>query len=332
MPCPLSEDWRGRSVWCRVCDVFGGLSGALVPPPHVEGLEHSHKVTPAFKTVRKGSSRAHPNQPAWKAKLAAHLWKHARIDEQAKSDAKELCLLKEQRLSAHHFILALDHMLETVGIGLRRFVVPAAARSRPLELGEQRVTVPGAARNSAQVGATPGGRDVVINKATGARRWEAEKYSGSRPTLALYVDHGSDVTAAACFMIFQLGLRVSVHSDVFHDASNDMSLAAQRAGFAPLMQETTFLFNFEHGPWQSKSNWRKVAGGFSEFVSSVGASDDLFAELYDKFCTDQGEIPVGSVEYWNYMLQCLWEGEAFEKTCERVGMSRCSLEGRGLCP
>ena len=65
-------------------------------------------------------------------------------------------------------------------------------------------------------------------------------------------DHGSDITATMCFLLFGLNMNGSWQSDYFHDCDNDIDLSVKDTELAPLVQDTTWLMNFEHGPHHSQ--------------------------------------------------------------------------------
>lgn len=197
--------------------------------------------------------------------------------EQAKGDNVSLCKQKAQRQKAFEAILALDHQLEAVGSGLGAFATSQNTRCRPLASSGIRYKV--------LVEPPPGvvlledvraHRLAIRDRVTGKKRWEVPACIGDRPHLALFTDHGSEMVALACFLMFGKGARIDWFSDYYHDTNNDISLAASGANLTGFMHETTFLMNWEHGPWQSCAHWQKGRHAWAKWISKAQPSDDLY--------------------------------------------------------
>ena len=96
-----------------------------------------------------------------------------------KSARKSFAVMKESRQKALRVTHALDHMLQSLGLGLATFATAGASRSRPLSSSEDRLEVPVAVPDSVDL--PPGVKPCRIfarGRVTRATRWEAPAFQG----------------------------------------------------------------------------------------------------------------------------------------------------------
>ena len=123
-------------------------------------------------------------------------------------------------------------MLQSLGVGLATVATAGESRSRHLSSSEDRLEVPVAVPDS--VGLPPGVkpcRFFVRDRVARAKRWEAPVFQGDRPHLALFTDHGSEMVAMSCFLIYAMFMRMDWFPDYFHDTDNDIMGGVAEAGF-----------------------------------------------------------------------------------------------------
>lgn len=285
-------------------------------------------ASPRLANEKTGGLQGH--EEPWKKKLRTTLWRHTKAEEQDKKRESPAQCFKKSRKSALQIVFAIDHALELVGHGLADYSVAAARRSRPTSSTEVRYRVPITAETSSEGSASPVFRLAVKDLATGAKRWEAPPGGTSRPHLSIVSDHGSTISAAMYFLQFGQKLRCSWFSDYYHDTNNDVFLAIGQQGLSNIVYETTFVMNFEHGPWKTGTHFEKLREGFSQFARDANPDDDLYAELYDRIAFDLGQSDrVGSANHFEEVFELFRTGTHQDGTDDRVVLSRLVCHGVG---
>ena len=118
---------------------------------------------------------------------------------------------------------------------------------------------------------------------------------GKRKLLVWFMDQGSSQFALIWWLGYKMGVRGVFVMDVYHREWNDCKLGLIRSNLWWVVSVTMLLYNLAYGPWEGCAFFRQLQDGISTAIECLQPSDPLFVALYPQIATDNGGVPIGTL-------------------------------------
>jgi hypothetical protein len=218
---------------------------------------------------------------------------------------------KLNRIAAFLDMRALEHALQTVGLSLSDFTVPAHCLVRPLLCTEKRYKL---------------GRGHYVVEDTSSGRCYLQYPLGfsfaNVPVLTNTVDQ-SAVGIAALHHLQSLGHCIRVEFDAFHRSWNDIKLMLRRGGGRLWNRVLQFvvIYNLSYGPFNSGRFHESLSHAFDSFLEQVTEHDDSFTSFLGLMALERRCAPPG-MESLEELFQSLAEVKSRRLKGTRAKLSR----------
>lgn len=235
------------------------------------------------------------------------------------------------RVAAFHTLKALDHMLDSSGLGgLAGFGsrgVPAGML--PAHQFRYFVDTPQWASYEVPT-STPWRRSCVKDKQTKEKRFELEfddddEQALEPPLLVLIPDESSVNLSALHFLLGGLSARAIWIRDPYHRQWRDFSLACREASLWGSVLELIHCINLPFGPWRSEAWWSTLRGSLNTYLKRSDENDALFQSLWPQMADDlQDRLTTerGSDRQQKEVFKILCGAEMFQSKGRRVALCR----------
>lgn len=221
----------------------------------------------------------------WAEKLEAFVSEHASPVALARKG-------KGERAANKDYLLALDHMLQTLGKqGVSEFV--CASRPRRLAQGERRyfVQAPGVLDTKGHELKVE--RPCVIELASGKRRFELPQVLvDGRPAPQMFChiwhDQGPVGWPALINLYRDIGVRGALEADRLHIGWGSARSALNATGLWGVLLCVTVCMKAKRGPFGGSGFLGSLSETAQWFFKTAGPSDPIFAWFYPSLCEDLG--------------------------------------------
>ncbi len=208
------------------------------------------------------------------------------------------------RLEGFKEIKGLSSALESVGVSLEDFKVPAGLHCRPLKVDEFRLT-------------GPDGKHYIQNTTTKELVPEVplQLDLGSLPCLISISDQGPNIIGATNYLQYSENAALFLALfDPFHRAWNDMKAALKRTQCSAwkTVLELTLVANLNYGPFGTSAwHWKKKAR-LEDFLMTRNAAHSSWRQFQHLICKERRMAEPATVEEQHCLFDSLRALDSFQ--------------------
>lgn len=264
------------------------------------------QVLPSAKSTISGIDLARDKRcSAWRKAVVARI-RAARIKEAAAKVRRAEGSIKVRCKKAETFARAFDSSLSDAGSGLRVFKNTDSCR--PITADERRYVIARKRPAPFEVPSTVRQlRSCILHRPTKKTRFELElgPTVDAHPLLSICHDEGPGDLPAFWFLFFHT--RVVNLFDPLHRVARDMEGAAHACDCWSMIQDSTAVINYDHGPFLTLSRFSECKEAVGKFINLATFDDELLAHHFEELCTAVGDHPsdYGSPEHVIRVVQSL---------------------------